>query len=303
MDVKAYIDFIDAILENAHFSDASLHSFRDKYNRIIDRYNDSTLYLSMLSSFSAGKSTLINSLLGQKLLKAANEATTAVPTFINSSKTDSVRISVKLRNGNVFHLDNPNEAEELSALLKVAIPQKIEDIIELFTTDVLLKLGENTIHDNVSEVYVDVPNLKDAENICIIDTPGINAGGFDSAHHIGATIETLNANTDAALVLFPAHQAYTQGFEEFLDKNAAAFLEDSIYVLSMMDLVEENEHKEVIEYVRQNLKSHFLLTDPTILHCAAGKVRTSKKWATQFSKFKKVLYSILKKNREQILCK
>ena len=69
----------------------------------------------VMATMSSGKSTLINSLLGQEILPSRNEACTAkMYSILDDDKADSTLLYVTYKNGNTV-IKNENVAEELEA--------------------------------------------------------------------------------------------------------------------------------------------------------------------------------------------
>jgi ribosome biogenesis GTPase A len=87
---------------------------------------DRPLRLSLLGAFSVGKSTLLNGLLGEPLLPAACEETTALPTFIEYGPERAMQLVGT--DGSVLPLDDAGlaraatEAPEGAACAVVRLP-------------------------------------------------------------------------------------------------------------------------------------------------------------------------------------
>lgn len=300
-DFNKYISFIDGVLSAITLSDKKRKEFTDMRNKVVERYNDPNLYLSMLSDFSSGKSTIINKLIGKKLLKTANLATTSVPTYIKNCSGDKTEITVETVDGISYDLSKASQLQSFEKLIGMELPKEEQRIVSALTTDeVFNKLKNDAIFRLVDKVTVKVPYESGVDNLCIIDTPGVNPGSENTSQHSERTKKILSDTADSLIILFPATQNYTAGFQEFLEENAREFLDDAIFVVTLMDLIEdEEERKEVIEDTRNRLQSHFKLKNPNILYCAAQKAGKDEYWTEQFEEFKSTLYSHLREHREQ----
>lgn len=302
LQIEKYFNFIDEALTKANIPPESISDFRQKLDAIDKRYKDPNLYLSTVSDFSSGKSTIINTLIGQKLLKTAILATTAVPTYIRNHSGDGVIITVKTAENKFYNLNEENGRAEFELYSGVKLPSDTGDIISTVTTDdAFQKSSDPFVHNPIDEIHISVPYSSGVENLCIIDTPGVNPGTRSAAHHAEKTQRILSDVADAAIILFPADQAYTHSFEKFLDNNAQAFMNDGIFVITMMDRVEEEEREEVYQVVRRNLTQHFRLDNPLILTCSAGRVGKDPYWTEQFGQFRTSLYGHLRQNRDKII--
>lgn len=303
VDVNKYIQFINGVLPNINISDERRKELTDLRDKVVERYNDPTLYLSMLSGFSAGKSTLINKLIGKNILKTAQLPTTSVPTYIKNASGDKTVITVETVYGDSYNLSNRDDLRFFERLIGMELPKEEWKIISMLTTDeVYKKQGDDIIFKVVNKLTVEIPYESDVENLCIIDTPGINPGGGDNVTaHPERTKHILKNTADCALILFPAHQAYTNDFQEFLEQNAGEFLNDAVFVVTQMDVIEEDERETVLREAKHNLESHFNIQNTNFLYCAAGRAGRDEYWREQFEQFKGQLYKHLREKREQII--
>lgn len=252
-DFNKYIGFVDSILPEINLSPHKRQELTALCNKVVDRYNDPTLYLSILSGFSAGKSTMINKLIGSDLLKTARQATTSVPTYIRHSSGSEAIISVHTVNGESYDLSENEQLEAFECLIGEKLPGERFGIISMLTTDELyVQQKNNVIFDLVDAVTVNVPY--GLENLCIIDTPGVNPGADNTLFHAERTKYILREKADCVIILFPGYQSYTRDFQEFLYENAREFLNDAVFVVTQMDVIDEEERKEVLQETKANLE-------------------------------------------------
>ena len=299
LDFYKYINFIDGALASVSLSPQKREELQQLRDKVVDRYNDPNLYLSMLSDFSAGKSTLINKLIGKNLLRTAIVATTSVPTYIINHDSPDVTVSANTIDGESYDLSDTDERKSLEELLELRLPVDAPHLISSLTTDELLTdHGISSVNEFVGSATVKVHYDSDVSNLCIIDTPGVNPGSDYSALHAGRTKEILENKADSVIIMFPAHQNYSASFQTFLEEHALKFLKDAVFVVTMMDLIDEEEQYEVIKDVEVNLKQHFNLEEVKLLPCAARKVGRDSYWTEQFEKFKTELFCHLREKRE-----
>lgn len=288
------IETTGSIIEELPLDADKVAGFREQYEVISRRSKDPNFYLSAIGDFSSGKSTLINALIRRKLLKVAHAATTAVPTYIYRGNGDSVVIRAKRDNGEEFDLSPGTDACGFEKRFGVALPERIDERISLLTADKRLSM-------ELREVDIELPDGELANGLCVIDTPGINPGADFARSHAEITKQILNEKADAIIVLFPADQAYTQSFEKFLKDNAEYFMKDAIFVVTMLDRVDEEERDDVIRFVRTNLRNNFHLKDPQVLSCSAMKTGKDPYWTEHFDTFERSLMDKLAKNRQRIV--
>ena len=171
LEINSFLNFVDKVLERHVIDGLKSRELKTLSVRIRNRLLDKQLYLAVIGEFSSGKSTFINALLQQRLLKAACEATTASATLIKKGTHFQVKIT--------FIDDQVMLASEVES---ENLKDKIGSIIKesLGNTDVfkLLDLLTSTqlVANHVSRIEILHPNTDLPEKIVIIDTPGISAG-------------------------------------------------------------------------------------------------------------------------------
>lgn len=120
----------------------------------------------------------------------------------------------------------------------------------------------------------------------------------------------MRKEADAAIVLFPAMQVYTADFEDFLLNNAAHLMDDSIFIITKMDMVRrESEREKLINYVKRLLQQNFKLYDPEVYGISAGNAldyyinqagySENKQWATSFEEVMNKVFQKLRNRRQE----
>ncbi len=140
-------------------------------NNLKATLENSEYLLSVMGQFSAGKSCLINNLIGKEVLPVHITETTAVITMLKYGEEERAEI-----------LYNDNTVEETN----------IEDTLSLWQS------GESQRINKINTIilYVDSPLLKNG--LTIADTPGINT---IISRHVSLTTEILNASHRIMYVL------------------------------------------------------------------------------------------------------
>lgn len=293
-NISESIEIIGGIIDGLPIDEKKSAGFREQYLKISLRSRDTNFYLSTIGDFSSGKSTLINTIIKRNLLKVAHVATTAVPTYIHRGKNKSVVVNVTCDNGEKYNLTSETDVRKFEKKFGILLPQQMDDKISFLTSDKELAL-------NIKAVNIELPDDELVNGLCIIDTPGINPGADFTEKHAEITKYILNEKADAIIILFPADQAYTQSFEKFLKDNAEYFMKDAIFVVTMMDRVDEEERDDVIGFVKSNLQNNFHLKDPQVLSCSAILSGKDPYWTDKFKEFEKSLMDKLAQNRQRIV--
>ncbi len=292
--ISESIETIGSIIDELSIDPKKIAEFREQYEKISLRSRDPNFYLSMIGDFNSGKSTLINTLIKRRLLKVAHVATTAVPTYIYRGKSNRVVVKAVCDGGEKYDLTAETDISRFEKEFDIELPQLIDDRVALLTADRELFL-------KIKEVDIELPDDELASSLCIIDTPGVNPGADFAEKHVEITKQILNEKADAAIILFPADQAYTQAFEKFLKDNAEIFMKDAIFVVTMMDRVGEDERDDIVRFVKANLRNNFHLEDPQVLSCSAMLSGKDAYWTNNFKEFERSLMDKLTQNRQRIV--
>lgn len=148
-----------------------------KEDRIVEAFKNAKnqeFEITVVATMSAGKSTLINALLGNKLLHSKNEACTAKITRI---------------------IDNDKEGYSAKVYTKEGRIEPYPD----FTLDVMKKVNEDKIVDKI-EIEGDIPFVAaDGVKLVLVDTPGPN-NSSDPEHE--ATTYTKIDDTSHSMILY-----------------------------------------------------------------------------------------------------
>lgn len=170
-DAEATIDCIFEEIKNGPIPELKDKAITDAF----EKAKNSQFEINVVATMSSGKSTLINALLGQQLMPAANEATTA--TIVKIVDTDQKNFSAVAydKTGNrVAKIDN----------VTLADMKKLNDDE---------KVSEVTIFGRIP--FVESTGMK----LVLVDTPGPN--NSRDKRHEEMTYKMI-ANSDKSLVLY-----------------------------------------------------------------------------------------------------
>lgn len=143
--------------------------------KAFEKAKDSRFEINVVATMSSGKSTLINALLGQRLMPAANEATTATIVKIVDTESDHFSAVAYDKSGN-----------------------KVETV-ERVTLQIMKELNTDERITAV-EIFGKIPFVKTSGmKLVLVDTPGPNNSRDE--HHKEMTYGMI-ANSDKSLVLF-----------------------------------------------------------------------------------------------------
>jgi len=227
--------------------------FRDpKLKRAFDNINQSVFPINVVATMSSGKSTLINALLGKKLMPSKNEACTATITEI---------------------LDN--DMEQFAAVVYDENNVVLREIPEL-TYEIMSELNDDEqVHKIKAEGNIPFLDAKSTA-LMLVDTPGPN--NSQNQDHKNTTYRAINndsnnlilyvlngtqlsTNDDANLLRYVAEQ---------IQKGGKQVRDRFLFVINKMDAFnpEEESTEKAIKAAKVYLASYGI-EDPQIFPCSA----------------------------------
>lgn len=240
------------LMNDPYFKDAMKEADREGLQDAIKRVENNIFPIHVIATMSAGKSTIINALLGTKLMPSKNEACTAIITEI---------------------LDN--DGDKFSAVVYDSNNEVIEKVPNL-TYEIMNELNNNV---DVARVAAegDIPFLDVNETrLKLVDTPGPN--NARNEFHKETTYRDINQATEN-LILYVLN--YTQlatnddanllnVIAEQIKKGGRETRDRFIFVLNRIDTVNMGEDSVVgaINAAKAYLEKRGI-DDPQIFPCSA----------------------------------
>lgn len=217
------IDALEKLQKNSLVSNSEV--FSNDFKRIINRLKDNSFKIAVVGEFSSGKSTFLNALIGQDLLKHGAQETTATITEIYNDPNcfKSPMLDIYYANGKVVKNITSDEINEFTATSskKYLVSKEIEKVV---------------IRSRI---------LTQHSNICLIDTPGLN-GIADN--HREKTIEQIK-DAHACIYLMQV-RGLGQSDIEFL-KYICKYQHNIIFVQNFIDELKELEGETVEEKITE----------------------------------------------------
>lgn len=179
---------LKVILSQPEFSKSSGERLIKRIGGFIERCKDPVFHIAFVGTIKAGKSTLINALLGRNLASTSVTPETAVLTKFRSSKQDYIKVtfynsdeweqlwSSISNNADVFKQEydalHADEAKSMwinhSVIMQNVSNENIENEIERWTS------SKHVEHYFVKEVEIGLSDFNMPEQIVFVDTPGLD---------------------------------------------------------------------------------------------------------------------------------
>ena len=234
-------------------NELNMSSASENLSKLSSKVNNDTFKIQVIGTFSNGKSTVINALLGENVLPAYALPTTAV---INEVKYgDKKEAILHFRNPLPENLPESLSKKALSHMQKYNMENipplhieygEIEDYVVIpIGADPKEMLLESP-YEKV-ELFWPLPMLK--EGVEIIDSPGLN----ESATRARVTMDYLS-KADAILFVLAADHLCSQDEMEFIENNLNAYgFTDPFFVVNRFDLIREQEKERMRKFAELKL--------------------------------------------------
>lgn len=251
---KIVTDAIDNIEQKTEF-----------YRRIKElehKDKSNVLNVAVSGEFNSGKSTFINALLRERLLKEAVRPTTAAATYICKAKPRGLfaflkkpknSVNVRFDDGAYFEFDEKHISEIITHIRShygISLEMSnIKDVIGILTS-------EQMVSRHVTHIELHLKNEVLPDNFNIIDTPGFNPGTTTFDNHMSIARTVVSNIADMAIILMPANQAMSNSLISFLQEESInRYLHRCIFIITKIDSIEQYERRSIIDFVEQNLKA------------------------------------------------
>jgi ribosome biogenesis GTPase A len=210
--------------------DSSFAADAAKLAELSKRLISGQFHLAVLGQFKRGKSTLLNSLLGEDILPTAVVPLTAMPTWIRFGESPRARVE----------FSGSAKPEEIVA----GGAAELCGFLSRFVTE--SANPKNRLGVGKVEVYHPATILKDG--LVFIDTPGI---GSTFRHNTETTLHFLS-QCDAAVFLVSADPPITEAEVEFL-RQVKPRVHRLFFVLNKLDYLNRAEADQAMKFFRKVL--------------------------------------------------
>lgn len=225
------------LLEQVELGDAAIFA-----RRFADDLEQQTVTILVAGEFKRGKSSLVNSLIGEELLPVDIVPTTAVTHVLHHGER-----------GLVLHWrDGRKESRPLNA----------KELKTLASTEA----GGSVDPEQIEFAEISLPCARFEKGLVLVDTPGVN----DLSEMRSEVVYQMIPRADAVIFVLDGTTQLTASEKNFLtDKLMNSLAPPLCFVMNKMDRVDVEERETLIEEGRALLKEHLAFKDMNILPASA----------------------------------
>ncbi|QDH22000.1 dynamin family protein [Saccharibacillus brassicae] len=224
----------------AYFLNVAKHHEAQSLASLRNQLENERFSIVVVGEFSAGKSTFLNALMGEKYLPSFTSETTATVNFLRH--ISELPNSAPQGSGSAIYYKDPNK--------KTLYSQSDIETIERFVST---KSDLNVVNEiERVELFLDSKFLGDG--VVLIDSPGLN--GVAEGHK--EITEHQIEQSHACIFMFSAEQPGRKTDFEFLAQLKSK-VDTIILVINKIDVIKANEQsiEEVMDSLRQNYHQFF----------------------------------------------
>jgi len=253
IDLEGNERFIRSLLEKVELPEKEIAFIGERLDALVSRAQDDRVFLGVVGEFSCGKSTLINGLLRDSLLKAdVLQSTTSATTIIEYGAR--LKCTVYMQDGGSTRMKADHRR-------KASASEQLVGFIQDNTAN------EKTA-SRVARVRIEHPAELLKTGVVIVDTPGTNSL---NDRHTEVTRAAIRDICDAAMIVIPAITAGAESLVSFAHENLEEVLHRCFFVLTKTDLLRNSREEErVMKTLEARLKTQLgLERRPPILPMCA----------------------------------
>jgi len=264
--------------EERFFSELKDKDTVDRLEEIKKKLLENRFHLVVLGQFKRGKSTFINSIIGDKILPTSVVPLTSIVTVLRYGKEE--RIRVILDQGDIKEIERG-------------------DLKDWVTEE-----GNPKNEKGVREVEIFYPSEYLRDGICLIDTPGVGSIFEDNTEMTYKYLPKI----DAAIFLISADPPVSQSELEFL-KDVMKYVENIFFILNKIDYLDEEELRTSLSFTKQTIEKavgeKIEIYPISAKMALEGKIKNDPELLkkSRLEEFNKILNDFLLKKKGQIVLK
>lgn len=267
--IESHLSFIESLLQRHEWDEQNRSAIVQSVSKARNREQDPQLYLGVVGEFNSGKSTLINALIRENLLKTdIVQGTTAAATLMRYAEKPDVVVRYKDKSIQSFQKNNLGFWRKLLYRLGGSWFQKKQQ--QMLAGFLQAATAQETISKDVEDVTLYYPAKFFQQGVVLIDTPGLNSL---NERHTQVTEQVVRERCDACIVVIPSNNPLSRTLLSFLQNNLGDILHRCIFVVTKMDLTpREIEQEMLLKNIEARLRSELNLERPVMIAVAPKKI-------------------------------
>ncbi|MET9692108.1 dynamin family protein [Streptomyces sp. NPDC006514] len=254
--VSGHLRWIEGQLDGLGLPTERSDELRARLLAVQVRAADPRLRVAVFGEASSGKSTLLNAFLRRRLLPSSALVTTRTTTVLEYHE-GAEGLMVRTADGPLLEWPSAPFAT-WAGRGRGSGPDTLERALQQVLTTALA--------EEVASLRVFSPVRLLGGGVTVIDTPGFNV--TERGHRELA--EAAARQADMALVVVPAVAALSLTLVDFLTGPLRDHHDRCVFVLTKLDLLDEDERSEAVAVVERRLRD-LGCADPLLLPCSPGK--------------------------------
>ena len=237
--VDDHLRFVHGLKDGHAWSQNARREIEQTLARIDQRRRDSNLYLGVVGEFSSGKSTFLNAVMRDDLLRTdVLQATTAAATWMRYGEEIDVEVDFGDGEAKTFRADGQTLWRRFRDFFKKPTYQTEKERLRAF---VHTTTAEEEVAAQLKRVTVYHSAEAFQRGLVIIDTPGANA---QNERHVRVAAETLLEHCDGAIVVIPADIPASQSMLDFVREHLSDAMHRCIFLVTKLDLIRRARERE-----------------------------------------------------------
>lgn len=264
---------------------------------IRNKIQDDYLYLGVVGTFSSGKSTFINSIIGKNILPMnAVQGTTVATSVLKKGNQDDIEIKYidgrfeRYSTNSDYFCEKYNISQEDKDYIKRSFIKKILELVKKIfgigrkqreedekkqKIEKIRKLYRYII--STEEVAGDIEfatlyinNNSIEYNIALVDTPGTES--LNNRHN-EVTKNAIDSICDALVIIIPFDEPVSESLIAYIQNNIDNYKEKCIFAVTKVELLDEQDElpgllEWIIKKIKQRLEIENLIVIPmpTFIH-------------------------------------
>lgn len=257
------------------------------------KLTDPNLYLGIIGSFSSGKSTFINAVLGRSILPTdATQGTTVTASVLKHAEKEDLEVAYT--DGTVLHYgtdgrrlcqeyDVRKPSDMMTWLYRLFMGEtgKARGADRKAMRELFRKISSTEEWgENIEYTALSVPQAFGMQDVAIVDTPGTES---ENPRHSKVTKNAIENLCDAFVVVIPHDIPASESLIEFLNMELKEQLANCIFVVTKVEMLSDaSELPRLLRVIRKRLEEGLqteglaVIPMPTLLHLEAVDPETKK---------------------------